>query len=165
MTVNRMYSDIDQQTRDAFRRLADYMYKKYGGSDVPGLSDIWVDKILDAYDPVVKYVYSHEVERKAARLAESILASNTKSKEIETALRYWTVQMREFAVRITDEAVSQALIDSGEEEARWITEKDERVCKVCEARDGKIYPLSRFPSKPHIGCRCRRERIRQNDKS
>lgn len=161
-TVNTMYADLNLQTKDAFRRLADYMYKKYGGADMKGMSDAFLEEIYKAYDPVVMYVYDNEVERKASRLAEAILGSPTPRKEIDRAMRYWSIQVKEFAVRVTDESVKKALTDNGIDYVRWITEIDGRECSVCYKRNKKIYKIDGVPPKPHIGCRCILEGVKRN---
>lgn len=46
-----------------------------------------VEELLEMYNPVTKYVFNHEVERKKSRFAESIIASNYKKGEIETPLK------------------------------------------------------------------------------
>lgn len=38
---------------------------------------------------------------------------------------------------------------------KWITERDERVCSVCEPRDGVVYQADQAPDLPaHPRCRC-----------
>lgn len=44
---------------------------------------------------------------------------------------------------------------------RWLTQRDEKVCKICGPRDGRIYSTrdagTLFPAHPN--CRCRLDRI------
>ena len=58
-------------------------------------------------------MYLHEVDRKRSRFAESLIASDTKTKEVETALRYWSAMVTQYAIEVTDAAVKQAYIDDG----------------------------------------------------
>lgn len=52
--------------------IAKKAYADHNGPD--RILEAWVTGILDDYDPVVKYVFTKELERKGARLAESIIA-------------------------------------------------------------------------------------------
>lgn len=118
------------------------------------IDDTWLDYILSDYDPVTKYVFFHEVERKEARFAESVVASSKKDAEIKTAMSLWSRMVVQYAIEITDEAVVDALKDLGYKYVIWRTEKDERRCVICASREGKRYPIKRIPVKPHINCRC-----------
>ena len=158
--VNTLYREIGIIVRKAFLRLANKVYadtlrKKAYRS----LEEQWVDKLLNSYDPVSKYVFSHEEDRKCARLIEAIIASDTKAKEIDAALRSMSFMCRIYADRVTDEAVMQAYKDEEEEWVKWIAEKDEKTCSECLKLDGKVFEINCVPSDPHPNCRCRRERV------
>jgi|SRR5271157_161961 len=45
---------------------------------------------------------------------------------------------------------------AGVEKYTWETADDERVCDVCDNRDGEVYSWSKppFPGTIHVGCRC-----------
>ena len=160
-----LYSELDAITRKYFIKLARQSYRD--GIEIlmelglvpvkeeSGISSRWVNKILTAYDPVTKYVYSHEVLRKQERFAESVIAAVDKELEIKTALRLWNNMARQYAVTVTDEAVKRAFADNGVEKVIWITEPDEKVCGVCSDMDGAIYDIDKIPPKPHWNCRCR----------
>ena len=164
--VNKAFDVVKKEIRKCYLLIAKSVYRDWykGNKDLKSLDDEWVDEILEGYDKVTKYVFNHEEDRKRARLIETIIASDTKAVDIDKAMKYLALQYHEFAVRVTDDAVLKALIDSGEKYAVWVTEKDEKVCKACKARDGKIYPIKDFPPKEHIGCRCKRRRLRGSDK-
>lgn len=158
--VRPVYEELDIITRWAYRKLGNHYYRMTRrAKDLQSLDDQWVDELLEAYDPVTKYVFTHEEDRKCARLIEALIASATPTKEIDAALRSWARMTREYAVRVTDQAVTDAFLADGERYARWVSENDTKVCSECEARDGKIYPLADFPPKPHINCRCWRVRV------
>ena len=93
-------------------------------------------------------------DRKRSRLLEALIATRGDPAEVEMALTYWSKMVAEYAVEITDAATLQALKDMGVTKVKWYTEKDERVCKTCRERHGKIYPIDEVPAKPHWGCRC-----------
>lgn len=149
-----IYDELMQITEEKLLELAVYYYNGTVKNPKTNIDREWLYLILDDYDPITKYVFIHEVERKRARLAESILASQNKSKEIDAALRYWSAMVAQYAIEVTDEAVKQAYVDDGVEMVMWVSMLDDRRCKECEKREGKVYDISNVPPKPHIGCRC-----------
>ena len=157
--VNEVYQEVDELTRKYLLILLKKIYKKViERLDVEDVVDtvyeLWLMKVLEGYDPVTKYVYIHEVDRKRARTIESIIASDNKPKEVETAKKQWSKQAKQYADNIVQVAVDHAFEEAGIQEVIWRTEEDLRVCPVCEERDGVIYPFDDYPSKPHYGCRC-----------
>jgi len=118
------------------------------------LTEHWLLGWLNDYNPVTKYVYMHEIERKCARFAESIIASPTRSREIETGLRYWSAMVTHYAIDVTDKATVRAYRDNGVERVIWITVPDERRCGKCLQMHGRIYDIDKIPPKPHLMCRC-----------
>jgi SPP1 gp7 family putative phage head morphogenesis protein len=159
--VNALYQEIDTLIRKTFLKLADKVYSdNIRAKDHRSLDEQWVDALLSAYDPVSKYVFTHEENRKCARLIEAVIASSTKAQEIDAALRSMSFMCRIYAVRVTDEAALQAFKDDEEDLVRWIAEKDEKTCTVCHKRDGKIYEIDLLPAKPHPNCRCSYERVK-----
>lgn len=149
-----LYQELEQITEECLLMIAKQAYQAQGGKFVELITHAWLLGWLNQYDPVTKYVYNHEVERKCSRFAESVIASTNKAKEIDTALRYWSNMVSQYAIEITDKATEQAYRDNGVEQVMWVTVKDERRCKECRERDGKIYDIDKIPPKPHIGCRC-----------
>lgn len=61
------------------------------------------------------------------------------------------------AVNHTSNAARQAVFEDNEsliKGIRWVSTLDARTTPVCQARDGKLYPVSNGPRPPaHIGCR------------
>lgn len=158
--VNALYQEIDIIVHNAFLKLANKVYaENVRKTQLRSLDEQWVDTLLSAYDPVSKYVFAHEEDRKCARLIEALIASTTKTQEVDAALRSMSLMCRIYAVRVTDEAVLQAFRDDEEDLAQWVAEKDEKTCSVCHSRDGKIYELDLLPPKPHINCRCWYRRV------
>lgn len=176
-----LYNELEKIALDGFLRIAEKAYKSQGfneswfcsrspaldkndrlgwsadkaqRSSADVITSAWLMGILNEYDPVTKYVYLHEVERKRSRFEESIIASANPAEEVNTALRYWSNMVSQYAIEITDRATLRAYEDSGVERVVWRTVKDERRCKKCLERDGRVYRISEIPPKPHIGCRC-----------
>ena len=149
-----IYDELMQITEEKLLELAVYYYNDAVKNPKTAIDREWLYLILNDYDPITKYVFMHEVERKRARLAESILASQNSSKEIDTALRYWSAMVAQYAIEVTDAATKQAYIDDGVELVMWVSILDEKRCKECGKRESKIYDIFSVPPKPHIGCRC-----------
>lgn len=156
--VNFLYREIGILVRKMFIKLAEKSYADNAGN-IRIIDERWLDKLLNAYDPVSKYVFTHEEDRKRARLIEALISSDTKAKEIDAALRLMSFMCRIYAVRVTDEAALQAFRDGGANRVKWIAEKDEKTCSVCHLRGGKIYEIGKLPPKPHLNCRCRYEEV------
>lgn len=114
----------------------------------------WVDEMLEEEDFVTLYRFDTETERKKQRLIEALSATDRWNSEIDKALRYWTLQIGQYAINVTDRARLAAFHEAGIENVKWNTEHDERVCEVCDELDGKIFPIDKAPGKQHINCRC-----------
>lgn len=153
-SVQAVYAEADDLVRQYLLLLAQHIYREYSDEEKTNINGLWLFERLNAYDPVTKYVYINEIERKRARLFESLVASTNKSKEIDTALQYFSSMMRQYALTVSDKAVLQAYKDNGEQKVKWITTPDDRRCVECAKRDGKIYDIDKVPPKPHLGCRC-----------
>lgn len=166
-TVKALYKELDADNRKAFLDLAVMVYED---TDPHGeledeedeLMGLWLmSEVLDKPNPVTGYTYTHEVERKRDRAIESITAGTRKRQEFQKALRYWSRQTTQYADIVTDEARLKAFKDAGVKKVRWRTEDDEKVCEVCGPRDGKVYDIDKVPPKPHWGCRCYLEAVKE----
>ena len=114
----------------------------------------WVLAMLEEVDPVTLYAFLPEAERKKARFIEAVSVAQNRNQEIDKALRYWTVQVGQYAITAVDRARLEAFRRAGIKEVMWNTERDEKVCEECEPRDGEVYPIDEVPPKPHLNCRC-----------
>lgn len=148
-----IYDELLTITEEKLLALAVYYYNSTVKNAKTQIDRDWLYLLLNDYDPITKYVFMHEVERKRARLVESMVATKNPG-EIDTALRYWSAMVTQYAIEVTDAAVKQAYIDDGVELVVWVTILDDRRCKECEKREGKVYDIKDVPPKPHIGCRC-----------
>ena len=159
--VNEVYEYINKTVRKVYLLLANKLYREnvQRKKDLKSLDEEWVDAILAGYDPVTMYVFDHEIDRKAARCIETIISSKANAAEIDREMRGIAYQCRMYADRITDEAVMQAYEHDNVKKVRWRAENDTKTCKICESRDGKIYPIDKVPADPHPLCRCWRERV------
>ena len=153
-SAKALYDELKQIVIECFVMIARHAYLTNGGLNEYFITEELVVGWLGEYDPVAKYVFMHEIDRKCARFAESVIASPNPAQEIDTALRYWSDMVSQFAITVTDKAVDRAYHDSGVERVIWITERDEKRCKVCGKRDNVIYDIAKVPPKPHLRCRC-----------
>ena len=115
--------------------------------------------LMLAYNPVTKYIYKNEIERKRSRFAESVIASDTPREEVELAKRLLIATNKQFADDATFEAVVKAYADDGVKRVRWVTAADDRRCKECKSRHHKVYDIDNIPPKPHLHCRCYVEKV------
>lgn len=114
----------------------------------------WVLEYLAETDPVTMYQFMTETERKAQRLTEAVEIEQARQVEIERALRSWSRQTGQYAISIVDRAMIDGFAKAGVKKVRWNTERDERVCEVCEELDGQVFSVYNVPPKQHYNCRC-----------
>lgn len=105
-------------------------------------------------NPVTQVQFFHEMERKSKRFAEIMESTNGRqeakimsAKEV-SRFEGWN------AIETADEADRQKAKSNGFTHGIWHTQEDDRVCNVCDSRDGKKYPIDKLPTKPHRNCRC-----------
>lgn len=110
--------------------------------------------LMLAYNPVTKYIYKNEIERKRSRFAEGVISSDTPREEVDRAKRLLIATNKQFADDATFGAIVQAYADDGIKKVRWVTAADDRRCPECKARHGKVYDIDKIPPKPHLHCRC-----------
>lgn len=118
------------------------------------ITEDFILEMLDDYDPVTLYKFELEMERKAERLAEALLASEMESSEVDKALKYWTLQETHYADKSVVEGALKSYKDAGVKKVRWITQKDSKVCADCRKNDGKVFPVGNVPWPEHYRCRC-----------
>ncbi len=153
-SVNTVYRTIDREVRKRFVKLARMSYQQIRNRDLQSLDEEWVDALLEGFDPVMDYIYSNEFDRKRSRLFEALVSSDDKAKPVQTALKQLAFQIRNFAVRVTDEAVKKAMKDQKTTIVEWVAELDAKTCDYCYILDGQRFPLAKVPEKPHPNCRC-----------
>lgn len=149
---HRLYDAIAKETERVFRLIAKAKYKEISGKDF--LVSMWLSGILDESNKLTGYIWRNDIDRKRAYFAESVLSGEQLDKAVKKALKYWYNQQKQYADIVTDAAALKAYTDTNTQFVRWITQEDEKVCAVCNSRDGKIYPIKYAPRKPHYNCRC-----------
>ena len=120
----------------------------------------YVDDVLGEYNPVTNYLYYPEAERKRSRLAEALITAvivNSRAdyhKELRRFADLWHTQTKQYGEKMVDKTRIDTFKKNGIKRVKWVTKEDEKVCKECNERDGKIYPIDKIPDKPHYNCRC-----------
>ena len=169
-SVFEMYKRMDANIRRQYMIIARKAYRDallsamlVAPTPVPAEDDFdyhnFVVSILRAYDPLSDFVYTHEWLRKRDRLFESIVATQRGNQEMRKNLKrgmdVLANQIRQYADNITVGARLKAFKDAGVKYVRWVAEMDDKTCKTCLDRDGKIYRIDECPPCPsHWHCRC-----------
>lgn len=159
---HEIYNEVLKLVEQESTRLVKSVYDKYSENNTISATDAaaFVLALMLAYNPVTKYVYKNELERKRSRFAEGVISSDTPQEEVELAKRLLVALNRQFEDDVTFDAVVKAYEDDGVEEVRWVTAVDDKRCAECKSRHGKIYPIHDIPPKPHRFCRCYVEKVR-----
>lgn len=119
----------------------------------------WIIEMMDEENETTLYKFETEKERKASRLVEALAVAHDKIAEIEKALRYWTLQVAQYADESVFIGTVHGFKDAGVKEVRWVAVDDRGVCKECWDRNGRIYPIDDVPGPAHFRCRCRIEPV------
>jgi SPP1 gp7 family putative phage head morphogenesis protein len=164
-TSHEIYDEAYELVEKEATRLVKSVYGDYHESQAEEENAfnaaVFVAALLLAYNPVTKYVFKNEIDRKRSRFAEGVISSETPREEISKAKRLLLGITAQFMDDVTFDSMIQAYEDDGVTEVKWITAEDDKRCKECKSRHGKIYPIDRIPSKPHIHCRCWVERVQR----
>jgi len=173
---------VDRANRRAYAELCEWVYEwvyvQYG-AEAPRKD--WteiVDRWLKGYDPVTRYVYESELERKRLRLVEGILTARetqdrtmledvarsaaslllTQSTQVGLDIM-GAVQMEAYtevleAVR-REEGEQPERVQEISELIRYNACDDSKTCGECRDDDGKVFRVSEAPRIPrHYRCRC-----------
>jgi SPP1 gp7 family putative phage head morphogenesis protein len=167
--TKEMFDRLLSDNEKTYRKVAGDAYAKakkraeaagYADGEPEGIDGDWLLGVLLAYNLTTGYLYDREADRKRLRLNEQILtAREYDSREMyneslrKTANLWWT-QTFQYGITVVDEATIKAYKDLGVDRVRWVAEIDRRTCSVCKDRNGKIYELSKVPTKTHYNCRC-----------
>ena len=159
--TQQLYEELERINREAFEDIAKHYYHSEPHGDGEFMY-LWLEGLLYQPSATTKYAYDKEVYRKRDRLAEALLATEkpNRPQEYQKAMRHWTQMTGWYGIEVADEGVRQARLDDGVTRVMWVSEHDNRVCGDCHQLDGKIFPMDALPDKPHPGCRCHFERVR-----
>lgn len=163
--TEKIWTRIDRFNRQAYAEMCEWtwewVYVLYG--EDPPHKD-WtkvVDNWLRGYDPVTKYIYDREMERKRLRLNEGILASREAqdrpglTEVVMTAANLLLTQSLQYGLDLIGEVEVEAYDDLDVDEVEYHACDDDRTCSTCREDDGKIFSLEEAPKIPrHYRCRC-----------
>lgn len=158
---HEIYDEVLELVEQETVRLIKAVYDSYRETEVIPIpvAQAMTAALMSAYNPVTKYVYKNELDRKRSRFAEGVISSETPREEVELAKRLLASLNKQFADDATFDAVVKAYADDGIERVRWVTAVDDRRCKECKSRHHKIYDIDNIPPKPHPHCRCYVEKV------
>ena len=130
--------------------------------DPTNIDEAWIEEFFNRYNPVTKYVFSNEIDRKRARLFEALVANELETfQSYKDAERLITQQVRQYGIDLEDAIAMVVYEDTGVKKVQWVAEDDLKTCSVCKELDGKIFKLKNAPSKQHYNCRCELHPIRE----
>ena len=161
--VHKLYQTIYKAVKKEFLKIINEIYKiiyeeavamGFDG-DIRELDEAWVDEFFDWFNPVTKYVFSNEIERKESRLFEALVSNKLERlKSYAYAERLITSQIEQYAIDLEDAIAQVVYKDTGVENVMWVSEKDHKTCGECMEMDGQIFDLHNAPPKLHHNCRC-----------
>ena len=161
--VHKLYTDVFKTIKKEFLAVADYICKEvydealalgFDG-DLEDLDEAWIEEFFEEYNPVTKYVFKNEIERKESRLFESLVASSLeKTQSYKTAENLLVKQVKQYSVDLEDAVTKDVFKALGVTKVMWNAEHDHKTCGVCDEMDGQIFELGDVPPKQHYNCRC-----------
>ena len=169
-----MIERLLKENKKAFLKIAKEATEE-AADDIKGkpilTDEKYVDGILGEYNPVTGYLYYPEADRKRSRLVEALITAmliNSRAdyhKELRKFANLWHTQTLQYGETMVDKTRVNTFKKNGITKIRWITQGDEKVCKECRERNGKIYAIDKIPPKPHYRCRCWYEPIVEQKKT
>lgn len=161
--VHKLYKTINKIVKQEFLKVINEIYQAiydeavemgFDG-DIRNLDEAWIEEFFDRYNPVTKYVFSNEIDRKESRLFEALVSNELERlQSYAYAERLIATQIEQYAIDLEDAIAKVVYEDTGVEKVMWVAEQDDRTCGVCGELDGQIFELVAVPPKQHYRCRC-----------
>lgn len=161
--VNKLYKKVFSAVRKEFLKIIDPIIQEVYAEaldmgfdgDIRDLDEAWIEEFFEEYNPVTKYVFANEIERKKMRLFESLVADMPgKMQSYKTAEKLLTKQIQQYAIELEDAITKAVYKDIKVEYVMWNAEDDDKTCGVCNELDEQVFELKDAPPKQHYGCRC-----------
>ena len=161
--VHKLYKTIFKVVRQEFLKIINEIYQTIYNEavdlgfdgDIRNLDDAWIDEFFDLYNPVTKYVFSNEIDRKESRLFEALVSNELERlKSYAYAEKLIIAQIEQYAIDLEDSIAKVVYEDTNVKKVMWVAEDDDRTCGVCNELDGQIFELKDAPPKQHYQCRC-----------
>jgi SPP1 gp7 family putative phage head morphogenesis protein len=161
--VHKLYQNVYKTVKQEFLKVINEIYQTiydeavemgFDG-DIRNLDEAWIESFFNMYNPVTKYVFSNEIERKESRLFEALVSNELERlQSYAYAERLITTQIEQYAIDLEDAIAKVVYEDTGVEKVMWVAEDDDRTCGACNGLDGQIFELVAVPPKQHYRCRC-----------
>lgn len=161
--VNKLYKDAYKIIKKEFSEILNPLYteiydeaKALGfDGDLRDLDEGWIEEFFDEYNPVTKYVFKNEIERKKSYLFESLVADvSSRYQSYIKAEKYLAKQVKQGGINLDDAVAMQVYKDLGVTKVKWIAEDDYKTCGVCNELDNQVFNIDEAPPKQHHNCRC-----------
>jgi SPP1 gp7 family putative phage head morphogenesis protein len=161
--INKLYKDAYKTIKDEFVAILNPIYEEIYDEaialgfegDLRNLDEGWIEEFFDEYNPVTKYVFSNEIDRKRSYLFESLVAEpKTRLQSYVKAERYLVRQIKQYAIELEDAIALVVYDDVGVKKVQWVAEKDYKTCDDCKELNGEIFDVDKAPDKQHYNCRC-----------
>lgn len=161
--VHKLYNSIYKAVKQEFLKVINEIYQTiydeavdmgFDG-DIRNLDEAWIEEFFGWYNPITKYVFSNEIDRKESRLFEALVSNELERlKSYAYAERLITQQIEQYAIDLEDAIAKVVYEDTGVEKVMWNAEHDQKTCGDCAELDGAIFELGNVPPKLHYQCRC-----------
>lgn len=161
--IDKLYKNIYKIIKKEFTSLLNPIYEEvydeavalgFDG-DLRELDESWIEEFFEEYNPVTKYVFNNEFDRKKSRLFESLVASTKeRHQSYKTAENLLVGQIKQYTIELEDAITKTVYEDLGVEFVKWNAEDDNKTCDVCNELDDQIFRLEDAPPKQHHHCRC-----------
>ena len=161
--IDKLYKDIFKTVKKEFLSVVNHIYEEIFNEaislgfdgDLRDLDEAWIKEFFDEYNPVTKYVFSNEIDRKQSYLFEALVsAPMLKNQSYAKAEKYLLRQIKQSGIDLEDAIAQTVYRDLGVSKVKWVAEHDFRTCGDCKELDGEIFDLDKVPDKQHINCRC-----------
>lgn len=152
--IKQLYENLYDTVVDYLFKLANKVYTDIREDEFDEIEDLFLFNILKDFNPVTKYSFDTEQERKRARCYEGVMSSQNIADELDIHLRAYAKMVMQYTDYYVWESVLKAYKDEGIARVEWCTEEDNRVCDDCDELDGVVFDISAVPPPQHWGCRC-----------
>ena len=161
--VHKLYNSIYKTVKNEFLKVINQIYVEiydeavalgFDG-DARDLDEAWLQEFFEEYNPVTKYVFNNEIERKESRLFEALISNKLERlQSYKTAENLIARQVKQYSIDLEDSIAKQVFRDTKVKKVMWIAEDDHKTCSVCNDLDGQIFDIKDAPQKQHLNCRC-----------
>ena len=161
--VHKLYNSIYKTVKNEFLKVINQIYVEiydeavalgFDG-DARDLDEAWLQEFFEEYNPVTKYVFNNEIERKESRLFEALISNKLERlQSYKTAENLIARQVKQYSIDLEDSIAMQVFRDTKVKKVMWVAEDDHKTCSVCNDLDGQIFDIKDAPQKQHLNCRC-----------